>query len=62
MSQELSERGMSPEQVSALTINLSMIKMNVSSYVNTVAIFSIIANGSFLYGVVRKFDREEFSR
>ena len=62
MAEELSAKGMPPEQVRALTSNLSMIRVNVSYYVNTVATFIIMANGSFLYGVIRKSNQDDSSQ
>jgi hypothetical protein len=62
MGQELNASGMSPEQVRAITSNLSMIRINVSSYVNMVATFLIVANSLFMYGIIRKYSRDELSQ
>lgn len=59
MGQELTASGMPPEQVRAITGNLSDIRNQIFSYVNMVATFLILVNGSFMYGVIRKFNRDE---
>lgn len=62
MGDELNASGMPPKQVQAITSNLSDIRGETSSYVNMVATFLIVVNGSFMYGVIRKFNRDESSQ